>query len=141
MRDETKTFDFWYASQNAEIVLPPSRKLETFGSTLINYHLVSELLDEPGRVDWLLHSLSRPETGPDGALTLRRGHIRLAIRPETGLPDPPEVTDRFETEVNEGEPEAYRVDMPPQYHMRFTAPAARVHEIRVRFTVTREGEA
>ena len=50
MRDETKTFDFWYASQNAEIVLPPSRKLETFGSTLINYHLVSELLDEPGRV-------------------------------------------------------------------------------------------
>ena len=98
-------------------------------------------LDEPGRVDWLLHSLSRPETGPDGALTLRRGHIRLAIRPEAGLPDPPEVTDRFETEVNEGEPEAYRVDMPPQYHMRFTAPAARVHEIRVRFTVTREGEA
>ena len=50
MNEQQQNFDFWYAATNAEIVLPPSRKLETFGSTLINYHLVSELLDEPGRV-------------------------------------------------------------------------------------------
>jgi len=28
----------------------PSHRLETFGSTLVNYHLVSELLDHPGKV-------------------------------------------------------------------------------------------
>ncbi len=50
MNEQQKNFDFWYAATNAEVVLAPSRKLETFGSTLINYHLVSELLDEPGRV-------------------------------------------------------------------------------------------
>ena len=50
MDEQQKNFDFWYAAANAEIVLAPSRRLETFGSTLINYHLVSELPDEPGRV-------------------------------------------------------------------------------------------
>ena len=50
MDEQKKNFDFWYAAANAEVVLAPSRKLETFGSTLINYHLVSELPDEAGRV-------------------------------------------------------------------------------------------
>ena len=50
MDDSRKNFDFWYAAANVEILLAPERKLETFGSTLINYHLVSELLDESGRV-------------------------------------------------------------------------------------------
>lgn len=32
------------------MVLAPSQELETFGSTLVNYHLVSELMDSPGKV-------------------------------------------------------------------------------------------
>lgn len=43
--DEKRTFDFWYAVNNTEIILMPSRQLETFGSTVLNYHLVSELMD------------------------------------------------------------------------------------------------
>jgi hypothetical protein len=43
-------FDFWYAVNNTEIVLPPRRHLETFGNTLINYFLVSELMDTVGQV-------------------------------------------------------------------------------------------
>ena len=39
------TFDFWYAVNNTEVVLMPSRKLETFGATILNYHLVTELMD------------------------------------------------------------------------------------------------
>lgn len=39
------TFDFWYAVNNTEIVLIPSRHLETFGTTILNYHLISELMD------------------------------------------------------------------------------------------------
>ncbi len=44
------TFDFWYAVNNTEVVLTPQRHLETFGNTLLHYHLVSEFMDEVGKV-------------------------------------------------------------------------------------------
>mgnify|MGYP003586009002 FL=1 len=43
-------FDFWFAVNNTEIVVPPKRHLETFGNTMINYYLVSELMDSIGKV-------------------------------------------------------------------------------------------
>jgi hypothetical protein len=41
-------FDFWYAINNTRMVVPPGRRLETFGATLLQYHLVSE---DPDAVD------------------------------------------------------------------------------------------
>lgn len=41
---------FWYAVNNTEIVLMPARQLETFGTTVFNYHMVSELMDTVNRV-------------------------------------------------------------------------------------------
>ena len=43
-------FDRWYAASKVRILLSPSHRLETFGSTLVNYHLISELDDHPGKV-------------------------------------------------------------------------------------------
>jgi 2-hydroxy-3-keto-5-methylthiopentenyl-1-phosphate phosphatase len=43
-------FDFWYAVNNTEIVVLPSSQLETFGATMLNYHLVSELMDSTTQV-------------------------------------------------------------------------------------------
>jgi len=43
-------FDFWFAVNNTEIVSSPKRHLETFGNTIINYHMVSELMDAVGKV-------------------------------------------------------------------------------------------
>lgn len=43
-------FDRWYAAKQTRIVLLPSHQLETFGNTLVNYHLISELDDYPGKV-------------------------------------------------------------------------------------------
>lgn len=43
-------FDRWYAAKSARFLLEPSHRLETFGNTLVNYHLVSELDDHPGKV-------------------------------------------------------------------------------------------
>ena len=43
-------FDRWYAASKVRILLRPSHRLETFGSTLVNYHLVSELEDHPGKI-------------------------------------------------------------------------------------------
>jgi len=47
---ERDTFDFWYAVNNTEIVLMPARHLETFGVTILNYHLISELMDTVDRI-------------------------------------------------------------------------------------------
>jgi hypothetical protein len=43
-------FDRWYAASKVRILLSPSHQLETFGSTLVNYHLISELEDHPGKI-------------------------------------------------------------------------------------------
>ena len=43
-------FDRWYAAKSARFLLEPSHRLETFGNTLVNYHLISELPDHPGKV-------------------------------------------------------------------------------------------
>lgn len=47
---EITPFDFWYAVNNTEIVLMPSGMLETFGTTILNYHLVSELMDTTNQI-------------------------------------------------------------------------------------------
>ena len=43
-------FDRWYAAKSARFLVEPSHRLATFGNTLVNYHLVSELYDHPGKV-------------------------------------------------------------------------------------------
>lgn len=50
MAKERDSFDFWYAVNNTDVKVMPSRHLETFGSTILNYHLISELMDDPGRI-------------------------------------------------------------------------------------------
>ncbi len=45
-----RTFDFWYALHNTEVVRPPSGRLETFGNSVVNYHLLSELMDDTNQV-------------------------------------------------------------------------------------------
>jgi hypothetical protein len=47
MNDKKKTFNFWYAINNTEIVLVPSQNLETFGTTMLNYTLISQDMDNP----------------------------------------------------------------------------------------------
>ena len=44
------SFDFWYAVNNTEVLHHPSTLLETFGNTIVNYHLLTELMDHPDKV-------------------------------------------------------------------------------------------
>lgn len=43
---DPNSFDFWYAVSNTEIVVLPRNPLETFGATVVDYHLVTEMMDE-----------------------------------------------------------------------------------------------
>lgn len=47
---DKKQFDFWYAVSNTDIVRLPESHIETFGSTIINYYLVAELMDNVNQV-------------------------------------------------------------------------------------------
>ena len=47
---ENRHFDFWYALNNTEVLLAPTSTLDTFGTTILNYHLVTELLDTAQKI-------------------------------------------------------------------------------------------
>lgn len=49
MRNDPQ-FDFWYAVNNTEVISVPERRLETFGATMVNYHLVTEMMDSVDKV-------------------------------------------------------------------------------------------
>ena len=43
-------FDRWYAAKKVRILISPKGRLETFGNTIVNYHMISELPDYPGKI-------------------------------------------------------------------------------------------
>ncbi len=50
MAKERDSFDFWYAVNNTDVKLMPQKHLETFGATLLNYHLITELMDSTNQI-------------------------------------------------------------------------------------------
>lgn len=60
--------DFHYALDNTKVILPPQKRLETFGTTILNYHLITEEMDSVNR------------------MRVREGRIH-AQRPELVTPD------------------------------------------------------
>jgi len=50
MSKEQDSFNFWYAVNNTDVKVMPSRHLETFGNTIVKYHLISELMDDTGKI-------------------------------------------------------------------------------------------
>jgi hypothetical protein len=50
MAKEQDSFDFWYAVNNTDVKLMPARHLETFGTTILNYHLITQLMDSVDQI-------------------------------------------------------------------------------------------
>lgn len=47
---DKRQFDFWYAVNNTEVLQLPQNKLETFGNSVVHYHLLTELMDSTDKV-------------------------------------------------------------------------------------------
>lgn len=45
-----KSHDFWFALNNTEVVVMPKSYIQTFGTTSLHYHMVSELMDSVNRI-------------------------------------------------------------------------------------------
>ncbi len=92
---------------------------------------------EPVQIDWLLHSLSEPLADEKGNVMIERKGVRLDVQLQTGLDVHAVISDRFGVDLNEGEPEAYHVTMPKQYHMAWrTAEPKAEHHIEVQLKIT-----
>ena len=50
MTKQPDSFDFWYAVNNTDVKLMPARHLETFGTTILNYHLITQLMDSADQI-------------------------------------------------------------------------------------------
>lgn len=48
--DPKQQFDFWYALNHSEVLVRPEQSLESFGTTSVHYHLVTELMDSTDQV-------------------------------------------------------------------------------------------
>jgi hypothetical protein len=64
-----KPDDFHYALENTKVVYPPQRRLETFGTTVLNYHLITEEMDAVNRMrvrEGRIHAQKPELVTPDG---------------------------------------------------------------------------
>ena len=78
-----------------------------------------------------------PVSGTEGSIVIERNGVRLDVQPLEGLDVHAQITDQFGVDLNEGEPEAYHVTMPPQYHMAWrTTKSQTEHHIKVQMKIT-----
>ncbi len=92
--------------------------------------------DIPVTVSYPLHFLSLPEA-QENSLKLLRNGTELTVTPLEGGLSALEITDKFAVDLNEGEPEAYHVTMPQQYHAMWKTAADTHHRIVVEYRVRR----
>lgn len=81
--------------------------------------------EEAHTMQWLFHTLSKPEVLPDGSVLICRQGNRVRVCPDANFQQQVLVKDEFSTPVNAGEPPAYWVEMPRQYHICFQLPAGK----------------
>lgn len=62
-----RQFDFWYAVNHTHVLILPKSRLETFGTSMVNYHLLTELMDSnkvrirEGRIEAYRPEIITPE--------------------------------------------------------------------------------
>lgn len=65
--------DFHYALENTKVILSPQKRLETFGTTILNYHLITEEMDAVNRMlvrEGRIHAQKPELVTPDGLAKL-----------------------------------------------------------------------
>ena len=95
--------------------------------------------EEEVEITWPIHTLSRPEADGNAVSLTRRG-VRMRAEPLEGDLTLSEILDRFPVNLNAGVPDAYRVTMPPQYHVYWRTDKKCRHRITVRMNVTEVDE-
>ncbi len=116
-----------------------TRWIRTFRVTDGNTVYVEDVIeaDHPVTVTYCLHTLSEPAAWEDGFRIVRNG-CEMTVKPEEGAFVSRTITDRYDVDLNEGEPEEYHVTMPMQYHVYFETEKKDTHLLRMKINVTKD---
>lgn len=100
---------------------------------------VTDLIESahPVAITYPIHTLAMPQRDGD-CVTVSRERCGMKIAVLAGDLVPETITDQYDIDLNEGEPEAYRVTMPPQYHIYYRAKPSNRHLLKVRFSLIRD---
>lgn len=90
--------------------------------------------DHDVTVTYPLHALSKPMADGNDVTVARNG-VLLRISPQNGDLTLREITDRFGVDLNEGEPDAYHVTMPVQYHITYDTERKKSHCLTVKYLI------
>ncbi|MBE5761256.1 MAG: DUF4962 domain-containing protein [Clostridiales bacterium] len=93
--------------------------------------------DRPVIVTYPLHSLVLSKAKGNSAVIERENAV-LTVTPVSGDLKDLLITDKFQVDLNEGEPEKYHVTMPPQFHLSWTTDKKAEHDIEVTYTLTKK---
>ncbi len=98
--------------------------------------IVNDTVESDSEVDILypLHTLSEPQKCENHTVIERMG-ARLTIAPVSGNLILDSISDRFDIDLNEGIADEFKVEMPPQYHVYYKAPAKKRHDITVEYRI------
>ncbi|NLE12620.1 MAG: DUF4962 domain-containing protein [Clostridiales bacterium] len=88
-------------------------------------------------VTYPLHTLSKPKAEGKRVHVVRGGR-HLTISPVEGDLGLPELSDKYDTDLNDGVPAEFAADMPNQYHIYYKTAPSEKHRIVVRFEVRGE---
>ncbi len=100
------------------------------------------MADHPVEITYPLHMLSKPadctaieSDVPPMTLTVNRNGRHLRVTPDEGCFVSLSLSDRFDVDLNEGEPAEFHVRMPDQYHAYYTTAKKSAHHLRVVYRV------
>lgn len=98
--------------------------------------------DQPVEITYPLHMLSKPADStaiesdvPPMTLTVNRNGRHLRVTPDEGCFVSLTLSDRFDVDLNAGEPAEFHVRMPDQYHAYYKTDKKSKHHLRVVYRV------
>ena len=97
--------------------------------------IVSDVIesDEDVEITYCLHALSKPEASGNTVVIERNGK-KLTIIPDENL-SLEIISDEFDVDLNDGQPEKFHVTEPVQYHIYYKTKKAKVHSFTVEYKV------
>ena len=84
-------------------------------------------------ITYCLHTLSQPVAN-DNAVRVERNGKAMTIVPDSNL-TLSEISDKFDVDVNDGQPEEFHVKTEPQYHIYYKTEKAKTHTFEVKYII------
>lgn len=99
------------------------------------YLTVNDEIEAQNEVEitYCLHTLSQPVANGNSVKVERKG-VKMSIIPDEHL-SLFEISDRFDVDVNDGQPEEFHVETQPQYHIYYKTKKSKSHSFEVKYII------